>query len=57
MNDLINHIQGNKQNAPAVPDRARTMTEAFIALYQRAIQAYQNQNMSPPPNFSRTSTS
>ncbi len=48
VNNLIARIQGNK---PAVRDLAWQMANAFISLYQRAIQAYQNQGMTPPPQL------
>jgi hypothetical protein len=46
--DLIDRIQGKQD--PHVPDVAENMTVAFINLYQRAIQAYNNlMNAQPPP--------
>ncbi len=49
---LIDRIQGKAK--PHVPSVAETMTRAFINLYQRVIQAYQNQmNTVPPPSQSQ----
>ena len=47
--NLIERIQGNKN--PRVPSLAKTMTWAFINLYQSVIQQYNNQiNAVPPPS-------
>jgi hypothetical protein len=46
---LIDRIQGDKNRG--VPGVARQMTQAFINLYTRAIQAYQAQHVTPPPQL------
>jgi polyhydroxyalkanoate synthesis regulator phasin len=48
VDDLINRIQGNKDRH--IPSLADTMTQAFIDLYQRVINALTQQlNTVPPP--------
>jgi hypothetical protein len=55
--NLIDRIQGNSQTKPAVPSLAKTMTRAFIWLYQEVIQQYQNQiNAVPPPSQSQSAS-
>lgn len=46
---LIDRIQGDKDRG--IHELAWQMTQAFINLYTRAIQAYQNHGMSPPPQL------
>jgi hypothetical protein len=47
VNDLIDQIQGKKD--PDIPDLAKRMTQSFIGLYQRAIQAYKDLISADPP--------
>jgi hypothetical protein len=50
VNDLVNHIQGKKDQRNHIADVAETMTRAFINLYERSIQAYRRlMNATPPP--------
>ena len=49
VDDLIDRIQGNKSRN--IHDVAWMMASGLINLYQRAIQAYQNQGRSPPPQL------
>jgi polyhydroxyalkanoate synthesis regulator phasin len=47
--DLIDQIQGN--SGTGTSNLAKTMTQAFIGLYQGVIQRYKNQiNAVPPPS-------